>query len=165
MKRITFIRHAKSSWDQPNLKDFDRPLNDRGTYDAPLMAKEFRKRDIPFDLIISSPSKRTMQTLELMCPYIDYDLEDILWERAFYHASPKTMLMMIQPLPEVVEHVCIVGHNPGITEIVNMLQRDNLIENVPTCGIVSLIYKGKTWNDLRSETCSLDGYIYPKMFK
>lgn len=165
MKRITFIRHAKSSWDNPTLKDFNRPLNDRGVNDAPLMAKEFVKRNIPFDLIISSPSKRTTQTLELMCPHLQYELPDVLWERAFYHADPKTILMMIKPLPERIEHICIVGHNPGITEIVNILQKQKYIDNVPTCGIVSLIYHGKTWNDLRAETCDLDIMLYPKMFK
>ena len=165
MKRITFIRHAKSSWDDPSLKDFSRPLNARGKNDAPLMGKEFGKRKIPFDLIISSPSVRTKQTMELMCPHLDYDLEDILWERAFFHADPKTLLMMIKPLPERIEHIGIVGHNPGITEIVNILQKQKYIDNLPTCGMVSLIYHGKNWNDLRADTCDLDLYLYPKMYK
>lgn len=165
MKRITFIRHAKSSWEDPTLKDFSRPLNEKGKNDAPLMALHLQLKNQPFDLVISSSSVRTKQTLSLMCPNLNYSIDDVVWERAFYHASMNTLFMMINPLPEVIEHVCIVGHNPGITEIVNSLQNQKLIDNVPTCGIVSLIYQGKTWNDLRASTCELDYYLYPKQFK
>lgn len=165
LKSITFIRHAKSSWDYPELNDFDRPLNDRGLRDAPFMGKKLLQYGARFDLIISSPSKRTSLTIQNICSQIKYHYKDIRWEGSIFHSSLSDLKKVIAELDNTLNSVAIVGHNPSITSIVNQMQYEELIENVPTAGVVCISFEYDNWQFISSRKGKLEYFIYPKKFK
>ena len=144
MKLLLAMRHAKSSWDEPNLDDFDRPLNSRGERDAPKMGKRIAKKGIHVDHICSSPANRAISTAKLMAEAIDYPLKKIQKEQALYHAGEDSILKIISSLPDTAERVLLVGHNPGLTDFVNNFPGTS-IENIPTAGLVVIEFDIKEW--------------------
>ena len=92
MKLLTLIRHAKSSWSDPTLKDFDRPLNKRGHRNAPLMGDMLRLKNIHFDQVYSSPARRALDTAHYICAAVDYDLNRIEADPDLYHAGAGELL-------------------------------------------------------------------------
>ncbi|MGE9289813.1 MAG: SixA phosphatase family protein [Puniceicoccales bacterium] len=121
MKELYLIRHAKSGWDHPHLNDFDRPLDDRGLREAPKMAKLFGRRWKAPDLLISSPAIRAYHTSQFFrsewtLPWNRYQLHE-----AIYEATATTLLKVLRELPASAERVALVGHNPGISLLVNKL--------------------------------------------
>ena len=91
MKRLYLVRHAKSSWKDPDLDDFDRPLNKRGKRDAPLMGQKLRQADVRPDLIVSSPAKRAAKTAKIMAGQIEYPVKKIIWDESLYAAGIVTL--------------------------------------------------------------------------
>lgn len=164
-REILLIRHAKSSWDNPNLTDFDRPLAERGLRDAPVMANELAKHRIPIDLVIASPSVRTTQTLEYFRATLKIPQERIVWDSTVFHSSTENLLRILSALDDSVRHVVFVGHNPSMTDLSNALQSDTLIDNVPTCGIVHISGSWSSWKELRQQKGKLEFFLYPKMFQ
>ena len=118
MKNIYFLRHAKSSWDDFALKDFDRPLSTRGIQDADLMGNYFRSKKIKLDIVFSSPSKRTRETLE---HFFQLEKPSIKFEESIYHASLDQLLSVIFGTPENLNNIMVVGHNPSMHEITEYL--------------------------------------------
>lgn len=161
-RTIVLIRHAKSSWDNPDLADFDRPLNDRGFTDAPLMGKQLALQGLRFDAIIASPSKRTTQTLSFLLKEIKFPESKIVWDSSIFHSSSDNLIHILQSLDPSVKTVALVGHNPSMTDLANYLQSDTLIENVPTCGIVCVRAELPAWSDLQHQKAKLEFFIYPK---
>ena len=161
MKELFLLRHAKSSWDDPDLADFDRPLNHRGKEDAPKMGERLRKMGILPDLIVASPAKRAKKTAKIVAEKLGYDVERIVWDERIYEASPQTLLYLVCQLPDDVKKVMIVGHNPGFTMLANILG-DIAIDNIPTAGVVGIAFDTKTWD----EACRMKGHTlffeYPK---
>jgi phosphohistidine phosphatase len=164
MKSIYFIRHAKSSWDDPSLRDFDRPLNGRGKKDAPLMGLELAKRSIKPNLIISSPAKRAKITAQVIAKSLAYDTQRILYDEQLYHASMQDYLDILEDVDDVVDRLFIVSHNPGTNCICDRLNGAYL-GNIPTTGIVAFDADISRWRDLQPETAHKTLFIYPKMFK
>ncbi len=160
---ILLIRHAKSSWDDPNLADFDRPLAERGLREAPIMASELAKHRLPIDLVIASPSMRTRQTLEYFRTALQIPESRIVWDSTIFHSSADNLLRILSTLDDSVRHVVLVGHNPSMTDLSNALQSDTLIENVPTCGIVHLRGDWSSWNEIRDRKGKLELFLYPKL--
>ena len=117
MKTLLIVRHAKSSWNHPGLSDHDRPLNRRGKEDAPKMGEVLRDEDTIPDMIISSTAKRAQKTAELMADSSGFDGK-IVFTRAFYNADSDTYLDMLKTIPDNIETVMFVGHNPGMEELV-----------------------------------------------
>ena len=112
-KRLSILRHAKSDWEEAGLKDFDRPLNDRGRAAANSMRKAIEKRGWLFDVILSSPSARTRETLNRL------GLADrAQWRDEIYLATRGMLFSLIRALPDEAGSALIVGHNPGLQEIV-----------------------------------------------
>lgn len=161
-RTIVLIRHAKSSWDNPDLADFDRPLNDRGFTDAPLMGKQLALQGLHFDAVIASPSKRTTQTLSFLLKELKFPESKIIWDSSIFHSSSDNLLRILRDLDASVKTVALVGHNPSMTDLANYLQSDTMIENVPTCGIVCVSAELPTWNDLQRQKAKLEFFIYPK---
>lgn len=159
MKKLFLLRHAKSSWKNPNLADFDRPLNKRGTKNAFLIAERFKAKNVDLNLIISSSSKRTLTTTQIFAHTLDYKNE-IIFTEMLYLASSHYILKIFQELDENTTNVLIVCHNPGITELANYLGND-FIENIPTSGIVGFSFEGR-WKDLLENCCKLLFFDYPK---
>ena len=147
MKNIYFLRHAKSSWDDFALKDFDRPLSTRGIQDADLMGNYFRSKKIKLDIVFSSPSKRTRETLE---HFFQLEKPSIKFEESIYHDSLDQLLSVIFGTPENLKNIMVVGHNPSMHEITEYLG-NKFIKKYPTCCLAALSID-RRWNEL-SQGC------------
>ena len=165
MKQLLIVRHAKSSWDNPLLADFDRPLNQRGEKDAPKMAKRLRDQKVIPDLVISSPANRALTTCKAFCDELHFPIERIQIEKKLYHASEEQILSVLKTLKDhphdKEEVVMIFGHNPGITEFTNSLLNED-IDNIPTCGVVGGLLSIPSWKELTWGCGELDFFDYPK---
>jgi phosphohistidine phosphatase len=164
MKTLYLLRHAKSSWDFPQLSDHDRPLNNRGRNDAPLIGEQLAKRNIMPDLIVSSPAVRALSTATLIAKELGYDLEKIAIEEKTYPADPEELLTIIQNTPPKVEELMLVGHNDGLTDLVNQLS-PTYIDNVPTTGIVSLSFDTDAWEKISPQNARFNFFDTPKNYK
>jgi phosphohistidine phosphatase len=120
MKTLLVLRHAKSSWDHPGLSDHDRPLNGRGEKDAPRMGKLLKKRNLVPDLIISSTALRAKQTAEAVAEKCGY-VREIEFTEQFFHAPPHIYLQKLATVDEQHHLVMVVGHNPGLEDLVNQV--------------------------------------------
>ncbi|WP_201354077.1 SixA phosphatase family protein [Hydrogenimonas urashimensis] len=164
MKELFILRHAKSSWDDPELSDFDRPLNRRGKEDAPLMGEYLAGLGIHPDLIVASPAKRAKKTAKIVAEKLGYEEEKIVWDERIYEASAQALLYLVCQLPANAKKVMVVGHNPGLTMLANILG-DIAIENIPTAGIVAITFDTSKWE----EACRMKGHTilfeYPKKLK
>lgn len=163
MKRtLIMIRHAKSSWANPLQSDFDRPLNERGSTDAPMMGIRLKKIGCKPDLIISSTAKRTKETAQHLAKQLGYTVDDIRWEEKLYHCIPSVLEETLYEVADTVKTVMIVAHNPGITEFVNQLSSDFAIGNMPTCGVVSATFEAERWEDFPLVKKKVILFDYPK---
>ncbi|GIV36116.1 MAG: phosphohistidine phosphatase SixA [Cyclobacteriaceae bacterium] len=161
MKTLYLVRHAKSSWDSPTLRDFDRPLSERGKTDAPRMGQRLHKRGVAPELILSSPARRARSTARKIAREINYDLYQIQFADNLYHATPDTILQILSRLPDSFQSVMVVGHNPELTDFVNEYMGVR-IDNVPTCGVVAARFKVQSWKELSSVAGELIFFDYPK---
>jgi phosphohistidine phosphatase len=161
MKTLYVIRHAKSSWDNPTLSDFDRPLNKRGKKDAPAMGKRLAQRQVVPDLLLSSPAERAFTTCKIIAEEIQYPSGKIKTDKKLYHAEDAEILRIIQGLDNKYTCVCIFGHNPGLTDFVNLLA-DADIDNIPTCGIVVCALDIQSWDDASRKKGVVASFDYPK---
>jgi phosphohistidine phosphatase len=164
MKKLYVIRHAKSSWDDVLLSDFDRPLNERGEKDAPRMAKRLKEKSVFPDVVLSSTANRALSTCLVFCSKLDFSKEKIQKEKKLYHASENQIfeiLRNIKDLNDDEEVVLVFGHNPGLTEFCNSLLNED-IHNVPTCGIVACTLQINSWKEIKTGCGHLDFIDYPK---
>lgn len=168
MKRLTVLRHAKSSWDDANLDDFDRPLNPRGWKAARRVGTELEKRKMKFDLALASPAARVRETIDgFIEGYGQPDFE-IRFEPKIYEASVETLLDMIRELPERITAPLIVGHNPGLERLVVELTqagdkfRDSVAEKFPTAAVAVVEFAAVRWANVRSGSGKIAELILPK---
>ena len=129
------------------MKDFDRPLNDRGKRDAPSMAKRLIKAGVHIDRFVSSPAKRARQTAEFFVEAFDRKEKEIQFIPDLYHASPDSFRTVVAGLDDKDESVAIFSHNPGITAFANMLSTVRL-DNMPTCAVFAVKSQADLWSDL-----------------
>jgi len=162
VRRLTLLRHAKSSWDNPLLDDFDRPLNKRGERDAPDMGDRLKARGARPSLIISSDAARAVTTARIIARRIGYPIGFIQPVNELYLASPRTIIDVVIRESERYHDVIVVGHNPGLTELLNQMS-DARVDNIPTCGVFSMQLAIDDWTDLPSAEGRLDWYDYPKL--
>ena len=147
MKELILVRHAKSSWQDPALRDHERPLNKRGKRDAPEMGDRLARRGYDPDLIISSSADRALETARAFAVKLGYPSEHIQTEERIYHASVDELLEAIRGVEASVETLVLFGHNPGFTQLANLLgPRD--IFNMPTCGVLHLRFNTKSWSTI-----------------
>jgi phosphohistidine phosphatase len=161
LKLLTLIRHAKSSWRDAGMDDFDRPLNDRGERDAPRMGKRLARAGRPPDLIVSSSAKRAARTARVISEQLGSDPAAVVLDRDLYLASPSRMLDTLRAVAADLDHAALVAHNPGVTDLVNALA-DVRIDNVPTCGIARLRLDIERWNEIDAGCAELEEFDYPK---
>lgn len=161
MRTLFLIRHAKSSWDNPGLRDFDRPLNKRGLHDAPQMAKTLVKQGVKPDLLVSSPAKRALTTALFFAENFDIADEAVVREERIYEASPREILRIISQLPDSAQTVLLFGHNPTFTEVANHFT-DDFIDNIPTCGIVQIESKADSWKEFSESDATVTACFFPK---
>ena len=144
MKQLLLIRHAKSSWSDFSIKDFDRPLNDRGKKDAPVMAKRMLDKDITIDAFIASTAKRARKTAELFVKEFKGKKDNILFFDELYLATPSAFLKVISKTDDQFKTIAVFSHNEGITDFANSLT-DTKVDDIPTCGIFAIKLKTKHW--------------------
>jgi phosphohistidine phosphatase len=161
MRTLYLIRHAKSSWDSPGLRDFNRPLNERGLRDAPRMALLLAGRGVRPDLLVSSTAKRALTTAQFFAVSLGYPDGAIRREDSIYESAPHNILRIISQLPDEAQTVLLFGHNPTFTEVANMFS-DTLIENVPTCGIVQIESSADRWNTVHEGNAKVVNCLFPK---
>lgn len=164
MKVLMLVRHAKSSWEDADLADFDRPLNERGKRDAPRMGKRLRERSIHPDTIITSPARRALDTCLEIAKALHFPESKIRTARELYHASEEQILHVVQQLKDLddrEEVAMIFGHNPGLTDFANRLMNET-IENVPTCGVVVCLISSARWRDVNWGDGKLSFFDFPK---
>jgi phosphohistidine phosphatase len=164
MKTILFLRHAKSSWAEPGLRDHDRPLNNRGKRDAPRMAEKLKNIYPEIDQVFVSTSQRTRATIHYFKEAFGTQMRNISFEPSLYHGSPSDYQdVLIQANPSS-STILMVGHNPGITQVANDCNASNFIDNVPTTGIFALESEALDWEEVNLTACSRTLFIYPKMY-
>jgi len=164
MKKLFLVRHAKSSWDNVEMDDFDRPLNDRGEKDAPHMAKLLKHRDVAPSRLITSPAKRAFSTCGAFAKVLGFEKKKIITERKLYHAGPDTILKVLESLSEhkgKEDVVLLFGHNPGVTEFANELLNVS-IDNIPTCGVIEATLDIDAWRNISFGCGKMDSFDYPK---
>ncbi len=163
MKYLYLVRHAKSSWDFPELSDFDRPLNKRGKSNAPDMGLRLAARDLELDVIISSPANRAITTSQMLAEQLDFSRENIMHDDGVYHATGYALVELITALPDNFKSVMMVGHNPGFTDLANYFKEpDYYIGNVPTCGVVAIEFALNHWTEVSKHGGRMLFYDYPK---
>lgn len=161
MKLLTLIRHAKSSWKEPGVEDFDRTLNKRGERDAPRMGERLAATGEQPDLIVSSSARRAERTARLIAEQLGIDPADVVLGAELYLAPPARMLDVVRALDPGLEHVALVGHNPGITDFLNQLS-DVTVDDMPTCAIARLRLDVERWGDAEPGCAHLLDFDYPK---
>lgn len=160
-KTLYLVRHAKSSWDNPDLDDFDRPLNERGLRDAPRMGERLNQRDINPDIIISSEAARALETAKVLAQRLQYAERKIVADAKLYHADEETLMHFVNGISDEYRIVILVGHNPGLSEFASLLLED-FDEDIPTCGVVAITFKVDAWKNVSPHCGRLKFFDYPK---
>lgn len=161
MKRLTLVRHGKSSWKSPDLADFERPLNPRGERDAPRMGQRLADRGLVPDLLLSSPARRAQQTAAALAKPLGLSAPQLRLQPILYQAEPSALLALIRGFEEPWRHVMIVGHNPGLTDLGNLLAACAL-DNLPTCGLLVMDFAVERWAEVAPGGGTLMLYDIPK---
>ena len=168
MKVIYLLRHAKSSWAEPGLADFDRPLNKRGRKAAELMGGYMAEHGWTPELVLCSPAKRAAETLELVRAGHP-GLARIEIAETIYDASSHLLMRLLQALPDDVSEVMLIGHNPGLETLAGDLAADGdtdelakLRTKFPTGALAILETNAQSWRDLRRGTAQLRRFVRPR---
>lgn len=161
MKTLYLTRHAKSSWDVPELRDFDRPLSKRGKKNAPFMGKRLKEMGIEPDLIITSPAQRAFSTTRLLAEELGYPKKWIRKDERIYENSIRDLLVVIHEIEPTVNHLILVGHNPSITELAEHFTGVE-VENIPTCGIFAIDFDFDSWKGVKKGNGKFRFFEYPK---
>jgi phosphohistidine phosphatase len=164
MKTVYLIRHAKSSWEDESLSDFDRPLNERGKIDAPRMGKRLKEKNFTPDLFLSSPAKRALSTAKRIADAMGFSKEKIRTDQALYHADEDEILNVIRSANDKNDCLVLFGHNPGLTDFVNAMNNDRkrFIDNIPTCGVIGFGFQATSWRQIDFGKGELLLFDFPK---
>jgi phosphohistidine phosphatase len=169
MKRLTLLRHAKSDWDDPVARDFDRPLNRRGEKAALLIGQYARAKKLGFDYLVASPAVRVRETLDTF--YEGYgEVLEAQWDRRIYLAAAPTLFDVIRDLPDRADHVLMSGHNPGLEELILDLVPDDaanpLREDVevkfPTASLAVMELGIERWDEAGDGVARLVSFTRPR---
>jgi len=164
MKTLYIIRHAKSDWNDPFLRDYERPLNKRGTKNAPFMGEVLAQKHIHPDLILSSGAVRAKTTARTIAEKVGYDPGKIVYEESLYLADEAAIERLLKNIPSSKKSVFVVGHNPGLTLFAEYISGHE-IGNIPTCGIVTVKLKQDDWKSLGRKSAEFISFDYPKKYK
>ena len=166
MKTLTLLRHAKSTWDDPVARDFDRPLNRRGRKAAWTVGREMREQGLAFDAVIASPAVRVVETLAEVREGYGDGLEPA-YDKRVYLAATATLLDLVHEIDDAKERVLIVGHNPGLEQLVLLLARegglrDEAAVKYPTATLAEIALPVERWRDVAAGMGSLTRFTRPR---
>lgn len=161
MRSLTLVRHAKSSWATATLDDFDRPLNERGRRDAPLMAQRYaHAAERPLQLV-SSPALRAATTAAIFAEALEIAPDAIRYDATIYEASVDALLQVVRGLDDAVANAVLFGHNPGLSDFCHSLARCEFTE-LPTCAVARIDFDVERWQDVAPGRGRLLAYSFPK---
>jgi|TARA_Y100000816_G_scaffold101419_1_gene70761 phosphohistidine phosphatase len=160
MKEIYVLRHAKSSWDNSNLSDFDRPLADRGISDAKKMSNFLKDMNIKIDRVLCSNAIRAKETFDLTADGFNFEIDKATYLDKLYFGDTTTIIQDLKELDESLNNILIVGHNPTLHYLVEILTNES-INRFTTCNLATISHDGE-WVSLNSQQCSLKSLIRPK---
>lgn len=168
MKRLILLRHAKSSWDDPVDRDFDRPLNAKGKRAAETMGRHMRREGIAFDAAVASPARRVVETLESLERGYGTTIAPE-WDQRAYLASEEALLDLVQECPDEAGSLLLAGHNPGLEEFVLALvgesdgaEREAVAEKFPTCSLAEIEFAADRWADVAPGSGRLLRFVRPR---
>jgi len=169
VKTLTLLRHAKSGWDDPVARDFDRALNARGMRGAKTVGTHMRNLGLGFDAVVSSPAVRCVDTLDGVWEGYGRILHPH-WDRRIYLASGATLLDVVHDQADSADRLLMCGHNPGLEDLILMLVpdnsddrlRDEVEEKFPTASLAELALDVAHWADIRPNTATLARFIRPR---
>lgn len=161
MKTLYLLRHAKSSWASPGIKDFDRPLNERGMADIPEMGARLMERGARVDLMVSSPALRALTTATVLCEALGLSTADIHQDRQIYLAGAPKLLQLVSLFDDAAESAMLVAHNPALTDLANNLAHAN-IDNIPTSGLVTIELSIEHWHEVQFGQARMLNFDFPK---
>lgn len=169
MRTLTLLRHAKSSWDDNDLDDFERPLSKRGATAAPEMGRAMRELAIRPDLVLCSSAVRTRATVALTLLELGRPPPEVRYEDSLYLASPSVLLGHIRKVEAKVQSLLLVGHNPGMhalaLELAGVAERDDLARlatKFPTAAMANITFDVASWRDVRAAEGRLVLYLTPR---
>ena len=167
--QLFILRHAKSDPGTDASADFDRPLAKRGFRDAPRIGHWMKKHDLMPDLILSSPAQRARQTIEAVVDELDTAREQIRFDDRLYLADRDTLLQVVQECPENINSILLVGHNPGLDELLESLTDSppprNKKGKLLTTAALAVLETDLTWPALQSGQSHLKRIVYPSELK
>lgn len=168
VKTLTLLRHAKSGWDDAVQRDVDRPLNPKGRRAARTVGAHLRREGFAFDHVVASPALRVRQTLDEVASGYGAAIAPA-WDRRIYLASAATLLDVIRELPETAATALLVGHNPGLEDLVLLLVpdaapglRDAVEEKYPTASVAELRLAVDRWDDVAKGGATLHRFVRPR---
>ncbi|MFP4472112.1 MAG: SixA phosphatase family protein [Bacteroidales bacterium] len=164
MKTVYIIRHAKSSWDFPHLSDHERPLLEKGKKRTRLINEYLIRHHIQVDLIITSHAVRAYETAKIIARAIGYPPESIRVDRMIYHANAERMTDQFYDLPDSVNSIMLVGHNPTFTNFANMFL-DKKIDWLPTSAVVCVDFFTDKWVEVPAAKHKTKFVVTPKEIK
>lgn len=159
MKTLFILRHAKSSWENPDLSDFDRPLNSRGLDAARFIGALIYEKKLRPQLILSSPAKRTKQTAVLVKEIAEIPRQ-VRFDERIYEASALTLFNLVSEMEESFESLLMIGHNPGLEGLVMTLT--GTIQTMPTAALAKVSLNIDRWSEISSHCGKLEFLIRPK---
>lgn len=166
MKTLVLVRHAKSDWGNEALKDIDRHLNERGYEDAYFMSDWYKKNMQMPDLMVSSPATRSLSTAFIFARKFGKPESEIKIKESVYESTTENCIKLISQFDNNNSCAMLFGHNPGITNLANELNKELMFDNIATCGIVCIEFDINNWKDiLKVKEGKLLNYKFPKSFK
>jgi len=161
MKKLYLIRHAKSSWKNLDIDDFERPLNKRGEKNAPFMGEILKDKGVFPDLILSSPALRAKTTAMTIAKKIDYK-KKLAYRKKIYEASSSELLKILKSIDDSHKTVFLVGHNPSLNDLAEYFVE--FYNNIPTCGIVEIEFSTRSWATIEPKKAKFISFDYPKKY-
>ena len=167
MKRLGLLRHAKSSWADSEMCDFDRPLKKRGIKAAEAMGEELRRREIAFDLVLASPAKRIVETIACFEEGFARSLNS-RFERGIYEASALSLWQIVESASNGAESLLLVGHQPGLQALATMLasrsdaRQHEIRDYFPTAAFAMIAFDADDWRRIEPGTGRVELYLTPR---
>ena len=161
MKTLLITRHAKSSWNNDTLSDFQRPLNKRGIKDAPIMADRLQARGPIPEVVLSSTAVRAMETAELLMSSLYLSESTLLTTDAIYEAPLSALEQALTTLPQHISVAMMIGHNPGVSALGNYLCSQSNLQ-MPTCAMACFDLDIDRWENVYRDCAVMRWYDYPK---
>jgi len=159
MRVLYLLRHAKSSWADATLRDFDRPLKKRGREAAERIGERIGAENLSNPVVICSPAVRTRETAEIVLTSANLRVEPRVDER-IYEASLRELVQIVTEIPDEKNVAIMIGHNPGFEELLSFLTGEH--RRMPTCALAKIGFGDVSWKDVRAGEGSLEWFIAPK---